>query len=728
VNSKVNSLEEKYKNLCREIEGHNRLYYQQNDPKISDQDYDKLYKELEKIELEHPSLMGDFSPTQRVGALLGEGEKFEKITHEVPLLSLSNTYNVEDIQVFFSRILYMNSKTKEKLKFPEELVEMSIEPKFDGVSIEIIYENGELVRAVTRGDGLLGDDITNNVRTIKSIPSLLIPPYPQKLVVRGEIFMTFKNFERLNGIRSEKDEKLFMNPRNATAGTLHLKDPNEVDRRNLSCFVYDVLSENVGEKHIDLYALLERVGLPIESIPPLIDLSDFSVQQIQNIINQWNEKREILPYPVDGIVFKINSISQRGILGTNIKDPKWGFAFKFPADRLSTKLIDVEINVGRTGAVTPVAVLTPILLDGSMVSRASLHNFEYIREKDLQINDTVIIEKAAEIIPQVVEVKQHNNDSIKIEIPKFCPSCESTLYKRAFPPKKLKKEKTDQSTPKERFEKVLRCPNPLCNARLEQGLIYFVKRDNMNIDAVGEKLIAQLFSKGLVVTPSQFYQLQLTDLFKLDRMGEKLAVKILKSINKSKKVTFAKFISSLGIAGIGKSNARILAQWFKAPHAILQFKNNNLEDLSQTLNEIDGIGEVLAKDIITHLTNDEVLSEIENLLKYIEIENLESTSTSLFTEKNIAFTGKLSKPRGEFQDLIEKLGGKFSSSVTKKLDFLVCGENSGSKKLKAEKIGSITILSETEFLQMVNNKTIKPKTTNEIPENKIKKTEQTSLF
>ncbi|MBU1238701.1 NAD-dependent DNA ligase LigA [Myxococcota bacterium] len=692
-----NSLKTAHLELCREIERHNRLYYGEFAPEISDQAYDQLLKKLEQMEAEYPHLVAPYSPTQRVGTVRSEGESFVKVAHEIPLLSLSNTYDINDINKFIQRItrgLAPDPAPDGATEAVAEKVELVVEPKYDGISIELLYEEGVFVRAVTRGDGQVGDDITANVRTIRDVPSLLAAPFPPRLVVRGEIYLTFENFERLNTQREVAGELLFMNPRNAAGGALHLKDPREVAERNLSCFVYDILTTHEEYPfHVNVLSAMEAMGFMLEAHPVVIDTGGDCQPIIEALLHDWERRRNELPYPVDGLVFKVNSLAQRAKLGTNVKDPKWGFAFKFAADRLSTTLVDVELQVGRTGAVTPVAILEPVLLDGSRVSRASLHNFEYIEKMGLMLGDLVMVEKAAEIIPQVVSVVNRGEDSRPIVPPTNCPECQTPLIRR----KLGVKEAADEGGI---LEKVLRCTNTRCPARKEQELIHFVKRENMNMDALGEKLVSQLVHTGLVGRPSDLYSLTFDDLCALERVGPKLARKVLDSIRASVSNPFPRVLGALGIPGVGKSTARLIAEYFGDMGGLMAVTDETAQEHRLALLEIKGIGEVLASDVVDWLLDPVVRDELSVLRRVLAPKSMMVATGGSLAGQKLCVTGTLSRPREEIHRLIEEAGGSVTTSVSKTLDFLVCGEKAGSKERKARDLG-IQILTEAQFNRLL---------------------------
>lgn len=676
----------RYNDLVIEINKHNELYYKNNTPVISDQEYDKLYNELKELEEQFPELISTESPLKKVGYET-ENELFTKVIHKNPMLSLGNTYNLSEVFNFLDRIAKSFELNTE--------IEVVCEPKFDGISIELVYENGRFVRAVTRGDGVTGDDVTKNVKLIKSIPEKS-NLFRGNFAIRGEIFMTFSTFESLNAVRIENGEKLFMNPRNAAGGTLHLKDTSEAAKRPLEIYVYDLLTEHEDVKsHDQMIKLLSENNFPVFEKSKVLNVKDRS--EIENIIKSWDLRRANLEFPVDGLVFKVNSFKQRQILGTNIKDPRWGFAFKFPSDELETELLDVELNVGRTGAVTPVAVLKPVLLDGTRVSRASLHNFDYIKEKDLRIHDIVKVKKAGEIIPQVTVLVRHTDFSFEIKVPENCPSCGYPLSRKITSQKKNRKSENEQKEFEE--EKALRCTNFNCSSRMENALIHFISRDMMNFDTMGEKLVHQLFEKGLVRKPSDFYKLTVENLSELERMGKKSAKNIIDSIEKSKTNELWRIIHALGISGVGKANSKLLANHLGSFEKLLSINDDNREDFRDELISIDGIGDTVAADIISLLSDELFIEELKILAAFLKPQ-INTQVSGVLSGKSLCITGTLSKPRDYFEKLISENGGMVRNSVSSKLDFLVCGDNAGSKKEKAEKAG-VKILSENELISML---------------------------
>jgi len=696
-------LKTKYRNLCLELERHNNLYYVRFKPEIDDSEYDKLYQKLVRLEKKYPELIKEYSPTQRVGSAMGKGSKFEKVKHASPMLSLSNVFSVRDIDAFQRRVRNLLeeqvglSALQEYYdsNFTRKYIDYCLEPKYDGISIELIYKKGVFTQAITRGDGVIGDDITANVRTIKDIPMKLISKsvfekmYPPLLIVRGEIYMSYSDFDALNEERALDDKALFMNPRNAAGGTLHLKDPKVVAKRKLKCFIYDIVEgETPYDKHNLNLGWLTRLGLPVYRGRNTLNLG--SEKSIIKALEVWTNTRNNLNFPIDGLVLKLNYKPWQKVLGTNVKDPRWAVAYKFPADQAETQLLDVSYQVGRTGAITPVAELQPVVLAGSRIKRASLHNFSYIAEKGLKINDTVIIAKAGEIIPQVIEVKMHNVISRDVIIPVVCPVCGTKL---------LHKELASGTGGTK--EKALRCPSIECPARMQRQLIHFVGRDSMNIDAVGEKFVIQLFDEGLICNFSDFYSLTKEDLLKLDRVGERKADKVLESVENSKKVELANFIFALGIPNVGVSGAKLLANYFGCAESLVSIIEKDREKQAYALNSIEGFGPVLVNEVLDYLYSNIINEEISALLECgIDPFFEDAVKEDLLGGKTFCITGTLSKSRKDVSKDIETYGGKVVSSVSAKLDYLISGEKSGSKYDKAQKLG-VTILSESDFYNMI---------------------------
>ena len=669
-------LEKKYNKLREEIEKHNNLYYNEDNSIISDSEYDSLIKELKNIEEKYPSVKIDFenkfsdkniTPTEKIGGFAIS--KFDKINHKVPMLSLDNTYNINEIKEFDQRV-------RKKLELDKK-IEYILELKLDGLSISLIYEDGILVKGVTRGDGQIGEDVTKNIMEIKSIPKKLKEPL--NLEVRGEIVLPISNFNKLNELRMEIGEEVFANPRNAAAGTIRQLDSSVVKERGLDCYLYYLVeSEKLGIKsHEESVKFIENLGFKTTKVFEKYD--DFD--KLEDGIKRWHFDREKLNYETDGLVIKVNDFLYYEELGYTTKSPRWAIAYKFPAEQVKTKLHNITFQVGRTGVVTPVAELEPVSLSGSIVKRASLHNFDEIKRKDIKIGDNVIIEKAAEIIPQVVSVviEDRKGVEIEIEIPKNCSICGTTLIK-------------------EDNQVALKCPSSTCPEKVKREIEYFVSRDAMNITGLGEKIVEKFIELGKIKTVVDIYSLEnyREELEKLDKMGKKSIDNLINSINESKNREFNKVFYSLGIPFIGKFNSNLLTKIFKN---IDNLKNQSIEELL----EVKGIGEKAAISIFDYLNNEnnwekiKLLKEIglkfefDDLLEKIEVED------NPIKNKNFLATGKLEKySREEIKDIILSKGGNYLSTVSKNLDFLIAGEKAGSKLSKAENLG-IRVLSENEF-------------------------------
>ncbi len=655
---------EEIEKLRKEIEYHNYRYYILAEPIISDEEFDKLIKKLIELEEKYPEFKTPDSPSQRVGGTVLEG--FESVEHSVPMLSLDNTYNEEDIKEFDNRI---------RKVFPD--VEYVVELKIDGVSIALRYENGILKRAITRGDGTKGDDITENVKTIRSIPLKLTGPID--IEVRGEIFMPVEEFERLNEEREKEGLSLYANPRNATAGALHLLETREVAKKRLDSFIYQVV---FPEKHNlktqwEALEFLKKLGFKVNPNRVLTK----NVEEIISFWKKWTEERHKLNYWIDGLVVKVNDFSKQSELGFTAKSPRWAIAFKFPAQQAKSKILEVTYQVGRTGVITPVGELEPVELEGTIVRRVTLHNFDYVQEKDIRKGDYVFIEKAGGIIPKVVksipEIRTGSEEPILP--PEKCPVCGGKVGKES-----------QQYT-------AYKCLNPYCKAKLQGHLEILVSRDAFNIEGLGEKIIQKLIEGKLVEKITDVFKLDMFSLAQIEGMGPKMIKNILDAIERSKNVTLSRFIYALGIPGVGEKTAEVLAKKFKS---IDSLKNASVENLLS----VEGIGEELAKAIYEYFK----LSETEQVLKEFEevgvkiIEETEQTSDVL-SGLTFVITGTLSKPREEIKRFIESLGGHVSDNVTKKTDYLIVGQNPGSKLEKAQKFG-VRILAEEEFHKLVESK------------------------
>ena len=672
---------EEAEKLREEIEYHNYRYYVLADPVISDEEYDKLMKRLIQLEKKYPELVTPDSPTQRVGGKVLEG--FNKVKHSTPMLSLDNTYDENEIREFDEKV---------KRGLAGEEVEYVSELKIDGISIALRYENGKFKMAITRGDGTVGEDVSENVKLIRSVPLRLRKPLT--LEVRGEIYMPVEEFKRINEEREEQGLAAFANPRNAAAGTIRQLDTSVVAKRNLDTFIYYLVNPHVYgiETQWEALQFLKEIGFKINPHSKLCK----SIDEVIDYWKVWTEKRHKLDYWVDGVVVKINSFRQQERLGTTAKSPRWAIAFKFPAEQVRTKLLDVIFQVGRTGVITPVADLEPIQLAGTTVKRASLHNFDYIKEKDIRIGDWVFVEKAGGIIPQVVKVitKLRNGSEREIKPPEKCPVCGGPVGK------------LDPS------EVAIRCLNPHCPAKLKKALETFVSRDAMNIDGMGEKLIERLVDSKMVKDIADIYYLTPFDFAQLGSgIGQRTIAKLLKEIEESKKRPLEKLIAGLGIPHVGTKMAKILAENFES-----------LEDLAnaslERLMEIEGIGEEVAKSITEYFRNEKT-REIIKKLKKAGV-NMKSSIVKGKTLRGLKFvvTGELDRwSRKEIEEFIENLGGKVSSSVSKKTDYVVVGRNPGSKYQKAQKLG-VRILNEDEFIELVKEKAEKTGENVKIPEKK----------
>ena len=647
-------------------------YYNENKSLISDYEYDKLLKELEELEKKYPEYASENSPTKNVGASVREN-KFKKVEHVHPMLSLANSYNSGEVLDFIERI-------KKRIGNEQEL-KYCLEVKLDGLSISLTYEQGKLVRAVTRGDGYIGEDVTENIMQIESVVKEL--PQAIDMEIRGEVVLPLKNFEKLNAARYEKGEELFANPRNAASGTLRQLDSRIVKERGLDAYFYFLVeAEKLGIKsHSESIKFLESLGIKTTGIFEILENS----KQIDERIIFWEKEREKLPYETDGLVIKVDEINLWEEIGYTSKTPRWAIAYKFPAHQVSTILNDITWQVGRTGKLTPVAELEEVELSGSRVKRASLHNINEIQRKDIRIGDRVFIEKAAEIIPQVVKaIKEDRKGNEKIIVePENCPICNHKL---------------------EREEGLvdIKCVNEECPAKIQGEIEYFVSRDALNIMGLGSKIVEKFIELGYIKNVADIYDLKnhREDLEKLDKMGKKSIDNLLSSIENSKTREYDKVIYSLGISFIGKVASKILAK-----------SSKNIDNLSkmsfEELTTIDGIGEIAAKEIISYFSKEKNKNLIKTLkekgLKFeiTETENSQISENKNFSGKTFLFTGTLKHfTRDQIKEEIEKLGGKNLSAVSKNLDYLIVGEKAGSKLKKAQEISSIKILTEEEFIEL----------------------------
>ncbi len=646
--------------LTKEINYHNDRYYNKDNPVISDYEYDTMLAELEKLEHTFPQLKKESSPTNRVGGKASD--KFSQVVHTVPMESLHDSFSHNELRDFDNRVRQTTGS-----------VEYVVEPKIDGLSVSCEYENGIFVRGSTRGDGTTGEDITENLLTIKSLPKRLSKQIPY-LEVRGEVYMSNSSFLKLVEEQELNNEKTFKNPRNAAAGSLRQKDSKITAKRNLDIFIFNIQQIN-GEtldNHKQSLDFLVELGFPVPTTYKLFDNIEDVISEIESIGSTRGE----LSYQIDGAVVKVNDFSQRTQLGSTAKFPKWAEAYKYPPEEKETVLLDVEINVGRTGAITPTGIFEPVFLAGTTVSRATLHNQDFISELGLCIGDRVIIRKAGEIIPEVVSVVAHSDNAVPYSLPNICPSCGSEIHR-------------------EEGEAVLRCTNTECPAQLLRNLIHFVSRDAMNIDGLGEAVLKQLVEGGLINSPIDLYKLTKEQIMSLDRKAEKSAEKLLTAIEKSKDNELYRVIYSLGIRHIGQKNAKLLCQAMKSV-------DNIINATEQELSAIEGFGDVMAKSVVEYFSlpqsKELILQLKENGIKMLPVEN--GSTTGKFTGKTFVLTGTLpTLKRSEASKIIESLGGKTSSSVSKKTDYVVAGEEAGSKLVKAQSLG-ITIISEEDLLKM----------------------------
>lgn len=654
--------------LRSELQKDSYAYYVLDKPSISDHEYDKMYQELVKLETEYPELITSDSPTQRVGGTILPG--FEKVQHDVPMLSLGNAFNQEDLIEFDQRIKRLTSKP----------IQYVCELKIDGLAISLQYENGVFTRGATRGDGVTGEDITQNLRTVKSIPLRLEEPVTFE--VRGECYMPKTSFVKLNQERDEKGQDVFANPRNAAAGSLRQLDSRVAANRNLSVFLYSATNFDELEVHSqsELLERLSQIGLRTNLERKRFD----SIEEVWSFIEEITMKRKDLSYEIDGIVIKVNNFDTQEEIGYTIKAPRWAIAYKFPAEESETIVRDIEWSVGRTGVVTPTAVMDPVFLAGTTVQRASLHNVDLLQEKDIRIGDTVLLHKAGDIIPEIQEVvmEKRLESSEPYRIPTECPDCGSHLVHLEE-------------------EVALRCINPKCPAQLKEGLSHFVSRTAMNIIGVGVRVVSQMFEKGLVKDFAGLYTVTMEDLLKLDKVKEKSAQNILSAIDASRNNSLERLIFGLGIRNVGAKAAKMLAEEFGDMDRLMQATKEEIV-------EIEGFGEIIADSVVTYFELPEVADLIEEFrkngvnLRYTgkkkKVTEL-SESESVWKGKTVVLTGKLTRfNRQEATEMIENLGGNVTGSVSKKTDLVVAGEEAGSKLKKAESL-QITVWSEDEMIR-----------------------------
>lgn len=662
---------EDYSALCKEIWEHNKRYYVDNAPIISDQDFDQLLKRLETIEQQHPEWVDSNSPSQRVGEMLTEG--FRTVKHRVPMLSLANTYCEEEVDDYIKRM--------EKLVGHKDS-SFTCELKMDGIAVSVTYRKGQFVRAVTRGNGKQGDDISNNMRTVASLPLQLVgDQIPDEMEVRGEVFMSISSFDELNKLREKEGEPLFANPRNATGGSLKLLDPKITAQRQLSVVFYALA--DAAELGLDsqyrTHEFLNQLGLPTLEYHQLCNTRE----EIWEFVEKVRLARPELSYQIDGIVIKLDDIKQQVRLGSTGKHPRWAVAYKFAAEQAQTRIREIVVQVGRTGVITPVAELEPVQLAGSTISRATLHNEEEVERKDIRVGDMATIEKGGDVIPKVVSVdpKFRGTDSLPWKMPEICPSCSTKLVRVEG-------------------EVAVRCPNREgCPEQQLRRICYFVSKSAMDIENLGEKVVEQLISLGFVKRPSDIYRLDANHLFQLDGFKERAVERLLRGIEDSKSVTLPRFIMALGIQYVGAGTAELLAN-----------RAGDMETLAtltyDQLMEIDGVGEKVAESVIAYFQDQENLEEI-NRLKNCGVNPQKVERKTFighpFSKKTFVLTGTLEHfTRSDAASLIKERGGKVTGSVSKKTDFVLAGESPGSKLEKAEALG-VKVLTEPEFVNMINS-------------------------
>lgn len=656
-------IKNRIKELTDKINQYNNAYYNDNNPLVSDNQYDTLYKELENLERDYPDYIQENSPIKRVGAVLSQKDKV--IIHEFPMYSLENSYSRGDVEEFINKI--EKSVGKDIL--------FTVEPKMDGAAVSITFEKGKLTLAATRGDGKEGEDITRNAFFITNLPKEINDK--NKIVVIGEVVMEKEVFKELNILRSQNNQQLFANPRNAAAGSLKLLDENEAKSRKLSIFIYGMSGNYYGKNHSDDLEKCKNLNLPVNNIMYICK----DIEEIFEALDKIEDIRFSLPYDIDGAVIKVNDYSLREELGYTAKFPRWALAYKYQAQQASTILKDVIFQVGRTGIITPVAVLEPVLLSGSTISKASLYNEDEIRRLDIMIGDTVFIEKGGEIIPKVVSVQKElrKSDAKEIKFPRACPECGSLLYKD-----------DDQAD--------YYCINKKCPAIIKGSIIHFASRNAMDIKGLGEKVVEELYDCGLLRNVADIYKLKMEDLEKREGWGESSAKNLINAIEESKNKSFEKVLFGLGLRHVGASTAKLIVSKFSSMESLLNATFSDIEN-------IKGIGKETALSIVNSLKNNALLEVIDSLknsgLNMVEVSN----KSDLLENKSFLITGTLSKPRKHFEDIITANGGILLSTVSKNLDYLLVGEKAGSKLEKAKKIG-VKIINEYDFFTLIDKNSI----------------------
>lgn len=657
----INQVYHKIDKLRNQIKKYNEAYYQKDSPLVDDATFDKLYRELKELEEKYP----DYKPEEKLtNKVSGErSKKFKEHKHTYRLYSLDNSNNLEELRKWVEKTVKDLGETR-KVSFVAEL-------KIDGLACALTYKNGQLEIGSTRGDGFVGEDITKNLLTITDIPHKL--PQPLDIDVRGEVYMPISSFEKLNEQQTLNNEKLFANPRNAASGSLRQLNSEITKKRNLKFFSYAAIieSQNDIKTHYETLDLLQSLGFSVNSNKKLCK----NVEEIIEFCNFWENERFKLDYATDGIVIKVNELNFEEDLGYTSRAPKWATAYKFPPEKVWTKLVNIEYNIGKTGAITPVAIMQPVSLGGTIVKRASLHNFDEIKRLDLAIGDKVLVKKAAEIIPKVVEAK-HTDDMKPIKLPQKCPSCDSLLNKPEN-------------------EVNFYCSNILCPSQIVAKLEFFASKSGMDIDGMGSQIVRQLYNLGLIKTFDDFYKLEYDDFLKLNLVKEKTATNLLNAINKSKNTTLAKFLTALSIKHVGKETALLISNDF---NTLEKLENATFEQLAQ----IQGIGEKIAKSVYEWFKNEHNLNIVKNMLQlgvtFEEINNAQISDK--FKDETFVITGTLSQKRSYYEEKIKQNGGKVSSQVSKNTSYVLCGENPGSKYDKALNL-HVIILNEDEFNNML---------------------------
>ncbi|WP_025162318.1 NAD-dependent DNA ligase LigA [Paraclostridium bifermentans] len=652
--------------LIDQINYHSNKYYNDDAPEISDYEYDNLMKELIKIEEENPQIKRADSPSSRVGGK--PLDKFTQITHKIPMLSLSNAYSDKDLKDFDKRVR----------ELADDSVEYVVEFKIDGLSVGLTYKNGVFEKGATRGNGVVGEDITENLRTVKTIPLKINDT--EEVVVRGEVYISKQNFEKINELQEEQGLQLFANPRNLAAGTLRQLDSKLTAKRPLDIFIFNLeYIENTNLKsHSESLEYLKNLGFKVSTDYKVCS----NIEGVIEHIEYWTENRSKLPFEIDGMVIKVNDLQQREIMGYTAKSPRWAIAYKFPAEQKKTKLIDIIVEVGRTGTITPTAILEPVRLAGTTVSRATLHNEDYINEKDIKIGDTVLVQKAGDIIPQVVQVVKDDRDGNEIEFkfPDKCPVC-------------------SEPTVRLEGEAAVKCINISCPAQIRRGIIHFASRDAMNIEGLGESIVGLLLDNNIIKDIADLYYIKKEDVINLERMGEKSAENLIKAIEKSKQNELYRLINGLGIKYIGVKGAKVLAKNFDSLDEIINADSVQLTNLEE-------FGDIMANSVVEFFKEEKNMTVINKLkeagVNIESIKNKDESIVNIFEGMKIVLTGTLpTLKRNDAKEMIEARGGKATSSVSKSTTFVLAGEEAGSKLTKANELG-VKVIDEAKFLDILN--------------------------